>query len=53
MYLFVCLAVPGLSCGMGVFHPHWGMQVLQLWHVGPRSLTRYQTQAPCIGGRES
>ena len=24
-----------------------------LWHVGPSSLTRAQTQAPCIGSAES
>ena len=39
-YLFVYLAVPGLSYSM------WN---LWLQHVGSSSLTRDRTQAPCIG----
>ena len=39
-YVFIYLAVPGLSCGMSD---------LQLWHVGSSSLIRDRTWATCIG----
>ena len=45
-FLFIYLAVPGLSCGT------WNLQSL-FQHAGSSSLTRDQTQATCIGSVES
>ena len=41
---FICLAVLGSNCGI---------QGLSLQRVGSSSLTRDQTQGPCIGSTES
>ena len=46
-YLFVCLAAPGINCGME------DLRFLLLWHAGSSYLTRGQTQASCIGRVES
>ena len=52
-FFFNILAAPGLSCGMQESFS-WGMQDLSCsMHVGSSSLTRDQTQAPCIGSTES
>ena len=46
LFLFIYLAALSIRCST---------QDLQssLWHVGSNSLTRDQTQAPCIGSTES
>ena len=42
----VYMAVLDLSCARGEFF-------FKLWHMESSSLTRDQTQAPCIGSLES
>ena len=59
IYLFIYLAVPGLSCSTwdllcGMRALSCGMQTLSCsMHVGSSSLTRDRTRAPCIGTMDS
>ena len=48
---FIYLAVVGLSVACEIFS--CSIQTLSLGHVGSSSLTRDQTQAPCIGSTGS
>lgn len=49
LFLFIYLAVPGLSCST-----HCRGQDLQLWHTGSSSQTRDRTlDPPCTGSSET
>ena len=56
IYLFIYLAVPGLSCGMrDLLLRHAGFSLVVVWRLqgawALSSLARDQTRVPCIGRR--
>ena len=53
MYLLLYLAVRDLSCCTQDLDRSCGMWDLDLQPVGSSSLTRGETQAPCVGSTES
>ena len=48
IYLFIYVAVPGLSCGMQGL-----LFFFKLWHVESSSLTRDRIPVPCTGRVDS